>query len=83
VPVLSFLPAQPVFKVKQVSEFKIKLTLDIIGEHTQDADDELEHLCNYIAERLMIVGKHAVMQALAECIIELDEDSMLDDQTIH
>ena len=61
-----------------MSEFRIKLTLDITGEHTKDADEELEELCNYISDRLLISGNRAVMQALAECIIELHDDEILD-----
>jgi len=66
-----------------VSEFNIRLTLDLTCENTQEADEELDLLCDYISDRLLITDQRTVMQALAELIIELHDQSILDGGTMH
>tara|TARA_R100001198_G_C5206469_1_gene193424 strand:+ start:670 stop:870 length:201 start_codon:yes stop_codon:yes gene_type:complete len=66
-----------------VSEFNIRLTLDLTCENTQEADEELDLLCDYISDRLLVTDQRTVMQALAELIIELHDQSILDGSTMH
>jgi hypothetical protein len=40
-------------------------------------------LCDYISDRLLITDQRTVMQALAELIIELHDQSILDSGTMH
>ncbi len=66
-----------------MSEFNIRLTLDLTCENTQEADEELDLLCDYISDRLLVTDQRTVMQALAELIIELHDQSILDGSTMH
>lgn len=66
-----------------MSEFNIRLTLDLTCENTQEADEELDLLCDYISDRLLITDQRTVMQALAELIIELHDQSVFDKDKLH
>ncbi len=66
-----------------MSEFNIRLTLDLTCENTQEADEELDLLCDYISDRLLVTDQRTVMQALAELIIELHDQSIIDGSTMH
>jgi len=66
-----------------MSEFNINLTLDLTCENTLEADEELDLLCDYISDRLLITDQRTVMQALAELIIELHDQSISDKDTLH
>ena len=61
-----------------MSEFNIRLTLDLTCENTLEADEELDLLCDYISDRLLITDQRTVMQALAELIIELHDQVYFD-----
>ena len=56
-----------------MSEFVIKLTLDLHCADSDDADMELNELCDYITDRLTVVPAQTVLQSLAEVLIELHE----------
>ena len=66
-----------------MSDFNIKLTLDLTCENSSEADEELDLLCDYISDRLLITDQRTVMQALAELIIELHDQSIFDKDTLH
>jgi hypothetical protein len=56
-----------------LSEFIINLTLDLHCADSDDADHELNKLCDYLTDRLTIVPAQTVLQSLAEALIELHE----------
>ena len=58
-----------------MSEFNINLTLDLTCNDSDEADEELDLLCDYISDRLLVTDQRTVMQALAEIIIELNDQS--------
>jgi len=66
-----------------VSEFNIRLTLDLTCENSFEADEEFDLFCDYISDRLFITDQRTVMQALAELIIELHDQSIFDKDTLH
>ena len=67
-----------------MSEFIINLTLDLHCADSDDADHELNELCDYITDRLTIVPAQTVLQSLAEALIELHEQVLEQaEQTVH
>lgn len=67
-----------------MSEFIINLTLDLHCDDSDDADYELNKLCDYITDRLTIVPAQTVLQSLAEALIELHEQVLEKaEQTVH
>jgi len=67
-----------------LSEFIINLTLDLHCDDSDDADNELNELCDYLTDRLTIVPAQTVLQSLAEALIELHEQVLEQaEQTVH
>lgn len=67
-----------------MSEFIINLTLDLHCDDSDDADNELNELCDYLTDRLTIVPAQTVLQSLAEALIELHEQVLEQaEQTVH
>jgi len=67
-----------------LSEFIINLTLDLHCADSDDADNELNELCDYLTDRLTIVPAQTVLQSLAEALIELHEQVLEEaEQTVH
>jgi len=67
-----------------LSEFIINLTLDLHCDDSDDADNELNELCDYLTDRLTIVPAQTVLQSLAEALIELHEQVLEEaEQTVH
>lgn len=67
-----------------MSEFIINLTLDLHCDDSDDADNELNELCDYLTDRLTIVPAQTVLQSLAEALIELHEQVLEEaEQTVH
>jgi len=67
-----------------LSEFIINLTLDLHCDDSDDADNELNELCDYLTDRLTIVPAQTVLQSLAEALIELHEKVLEQaEQTVH
>ena len=67
-----------------MSEFIINLTLDLHCDDSDDADHELNELCDYITDRLTIVPAQTVLQSLAEALIELHEQVLEEaGKTVH
>ena len=67
-----------------MSEFIINLTLDLHCDDSDDADNELNELCDYLTDRLTIVPAQTVLQSLAEALIELHEQVLEKaEQTVH
>jgi len=66
-----------------MSEFNINLTLDLTCNDSDEADEELDLLCDYISDRLLVTDQRTVMQALAEIIIELNDQSMIYNKSLH
>jgi len=56
-----------------VTDFNIKLTLDLHCRNTDENDQELDMLCDFITDRLHVVGAEVVIQSLAEALIELHD----------
>jgi hypothetical protein len=63
---------------KDMSEFNIKLTLDLHCKNTDENDHELDILCDFITDRLHVVGADIVIQSLAEALIELHDQNAED-----
>tara|TARA_R110000796_G_scaffold76124_1_gene170330 strand:+ start:466 stop:636 length:171 start_codon:yes stop_codon:yes gene_type:complete len=56
--------------------------MSINCEDTQEAEDEMEELANYIGDRLVDgADMSRIMQAMVEALVELGEDDVSD--TIH
>ena len=53
--------------------FNIKLSLDLHCDDRDENDMELDLLCDYISDRLMVVDPEIVMQSLAEAIIDMSD----------
>ena len=67
-----------------MSDFIINLTLDLHCDDSDDADNELNELCDYLTDRLTIVPAQTVLQSLAEALIELHEQVLEQaEQTVH
>ena len=67
-----------------MSEFIINLTLDLHCADSDDADNELNELCDYLTDRLTIVPAQTVLQSLAEALIELHEQVLEEaGKTVH
>jgi len=67
-----------------LSDFIINLTLDLHCDDSDDADNELNELCDYLTDRLTIVPAQTVLQSLAEALIELHEQVLEQaEQTVH
>lgn len=66
-----------------MSEFNINLTLDLTCNDSDEADEELDLLCDYISDRLLVTDQRTVMQALAEIIIELNDQNMVYNKSLH
>ena len=64
-----------------MSEFVIKLTLDLHCADSDDADHELNELCDYISDRLTVVPAQTVLQSLAEALLELHEQILEESET--
>ena len=61
-----------------MSEFNIKLTLDLHCKNTDENDHQLDILCDFITDRLHVVGADIVIQSLAEALIELHDQNAED-----
>jgi|TARA_R110000744_G_C18901253_1_gene509282 hypothetical protein len=64
-----------------MSEFIINLTLDLHCADSDDADHELNELCDYISDRLTVVPAQIVLQSLAEALLELHEQILEESET--
>ena len=64
-----------------MSEFIINLTLDLHCADSDDADHELNELCDYISDRLTGVPAQTVLQSLAEALLELHEQILEESET--
>ena len=69
------LVTRPANKDVDMSDFNIKLTLDLHCRNTDEQDQELDILCDFITDRLHIVGVDVVLQSLAEALIELHDQN--------
>ena len=62
--------------------YRLELIMSINCEDTQEAEDEMEELANYIGDRLVDgADMSRIMQAMVEALVELGEDDVSD--TIH